>query len=234
LQRLESASDAERASPIPTIRYAITLSRLARTREALDLLATSLEQTRAQGNEFWGAQARYHLGRAWIAQRDFPRARQRLDEADALWGANAMTNVDRLADLSRSRAELEFAQEHVAEAAAHIDKSLKLFGFPVESRTPEYPAALTLAARIYIKSERADQAQAFAAAALRITEAVARNPARSADVGEALLALAAAQQARGDPTAAGSTARRAFEALAHSLGTDHPLSREAAKYFPGK
>jgi serine/threonine protein kinase/tetratricopeptide (TPR) repeat protein len=228
LQRLESASDAERATPIPAIRYAATLNRLDRTREAQDLLAASLEQTRAQGNDFWGAQARYNLGRALIAQRDFDHARQRLDEVDALWSANAATNVDRLADLSRTRAELELARDHPKEAVALIDKSLTMFGYPAESSTPDYPAALTLASRIYMRSAKPDQAQTFAAAAVRITESVARNPAQSADVGEALLALAAAQDAQGDRAGARSSAQRAFEALSHSLGDDHPLSKEAA------
>jgi eukaryotic-like serine/threonine-protein kinase len=229
LDRLQSASDAERATPIPAIRYATTLIRLDRTHESLELLATSLEQTQAQGNEFWGAQARYALGRALIAQRDFDHARQRLDEVDALWAANAATNVDRLADLSRTRAELELARNHPDEAVAHVDKSLTMFGYPTESRTPDYPAALTLASRIYMRIARPDQAQTFATAALRITESVARNPAQSADVGEALLALAAAQDAKGDRIGARNSAQRALEALSHSLGSGHPLSKEAAE-----
>jgi non-specific serine/threonine protein kinase/serine/threonine-protein kinase len=228
LDRLQSASEGERATPIPAIRYAATLSRLDRTREAVELLAASLEQTRTQGNEFWGAQARYALGRALLAQRDFEHARQRLDEVDAFWGANAATNVDRLADLSRTRAELELAQGDLQAATNHIGKSLALFRYPLESRTPDYPAALTLASRIHLKSARPEQAQNFAEVALRITESVARNPAHSADAGEALLALAAAQDARGDRIGARNSAQRAFEALSHSLGADHPLSKEAA------
>jgi eukaryotic-like serine/threonine-protein kinase len=227
LHRLESASDAERATPIPAIRYAVTLNRLDRTREALDLLTASLEQTRAQGNEFWGAQAGYALGRALIAQRDFGRAGQRLDEVEVLWRANEAPNVDRLADLTRSRAELEFARGRPQEAAVQIDKSLAMFGYPVESKTPEFPAALTLASRIYLTNAKPDQAEAFAAAALRISESVARDSLQSADVGEALLALAAAQDARGDRQRARDSAQRAFEALSRSLGADHRLCKEA-------
>jgi non-specific serine/threonine protein kinase/serine/threonine-protein kinase len=230
LQRLASASDTERATPIPAIRYAATLNRLGRTREAVDLLTVSLEQTRAQGNEFWSAQARYTLARTLIARHEFDHARQRLDEVDALWSRNAATNVDRLADLDRTRAELALAQNQLEEAAASIDKSLKMFGFPAENKTPEFPAALTIASRIYMKSAKADEAQTFAAAAVRIAESVARDPSQSADVGEALLALAAAQVARGDRNAALGSARRAAEALSHSLGADHLLSKEAAAF----
>jgi tetratricopeptide (TPR) repeat protein len=228
LRRLESATDGNHATPIPSIRYAATLNRLDRTSEALELLSASLEQTRAQGNEFWGAQARYHLGRALIARRDFDQARRRLDEADALWSANAATNKDRLADLSRTRAELELAQGRLPTATVHIDKALAMFGYPTESKTPDFPAALTVASRIYLGNAKPDRAEEFAAAALRIAESVARNPAQSADVGEAWLALAAAQAARGDPVAARASAQKASEALTNSLGADKSSSKQAS------
>jgi tetratricopeptide (TPR) repeat protein len=229
LRRLESVRTEQSATPIPTIRYAATLNRLERTGEALDLLATAREQTRALGNEFWGAQASYSLGRALILGKDFEHALQRLDEAHAVWRVNEAANVDRLADLSRTWAELEFARGRTTDAVAHIDKSLALFGYPVESKTPDFPAALTLASRIYLKTGKPDQAQAFAAAALRISESIARNPRESADVGEAQLAMAAALHARGDPTGARSSVQRAIEALTHALGEDHRLRKEAVQ-----
>jgi serine/threonine protein kinase/tetratricopeptide (TPR) repeat protein len=225
LRRLESASETERATSIPAIRYAATLNRLERTGEALQLLRTALDQTQVQGNEFWGAQARYQLGRAQIAAQDYTHAAQRLEEADAIWRMNSGANVDRLADLIRSRAELELARGRFTDAEAHIDKSLAMFGYPAESKTPEFPAALTLASRIYLGS-KPEQAETFAVAALRISESMARNPDHSADVGEALLALSAAQKARGDASARGS-ARRALQALSHSLGETHRLTRQA-------
>ena len=195
LRRLESVREGEPATPVPTIRYATTLNRLERTGESLNLLAAAREQTRAQGNEFWSAQASYNLGRALIRGKDFEHALQRLEEAHAIWRVNEAANVDRLADLSRTWAELEFARGRTADALAHIDKSMALFGYPTESRTPEFPAALTLASRIYLKIGKPEQAQAFAAAALRISESIARDPRQSADVGEALLATAAALNA---------------------------------------
>jgi serine/threonine protein kinase len=227
LRRLESVGDEQRATHIPTIRYATTLNRLDRTDEALALLAPAREQMRAQGNAFWSAQASYNLGRTLIANKDFEHALQRLDEAHAIWRVNEAANVDRLADFSRTRAELELARGRAADAMTHIDQSLALFGYPVESRTPEYPAALTLASRIYLRSDKPDQAHAFAAAALRISESIARDPRASADVGEALLAMAAALNVRGDRSGARSSAQRAIAALTHSLGEDHRLRQEA-------
>jgi tetratricopeptide (TPR) repeat protein len=228
LQRLESASETERATPIPAIRYATTLNRLGRTREAFDLLTLSLDQTRAQGNEFWGAQARYHLGRSLIAMGELDRAEQRLDEVAASWNANAATNLDRLADLSRTRAELAVARGRSTEAATHVEKSLEQFGYPAQGTTPDYPAALTLASRLYLRSGQPDKARSLAAAALSIAETVARNPAQSADVGEALLALAAAQSEQRELRDARSSAARALQALSRSLGPEHSASKEAA------
>jgi eukaryotic-like serine/threonine-protein kinase len=227
LHRLESVSDAQRATPIPAIRYATTLNRLERTEEALALLTAAREQTRVQGNEFWGAQASYNLGRALIVKKDFEDALERLEEAHAIWRANEAANVDRLADFSRTRAELEFARGRTDDAMTHVDKSLALFGYPAESKTPDLPAALTLASRIYLQLGKPDQAQAFAAAALRISESVARDSRHSADVGEALLAMAAALNARGERADARSSVQRAIETLAYSLGDDHRLQQEA-------
>jgi hypothetical protein len=55
---------------------------------------------------------------------------------------------------------------------------------------------------------------------------IARDPARSADVGEALLQLARVQRSLGDAQAA-VTAQRAAAALAAGLGVEHALVREA-------
>jgi hypothetical protein len=132
-----------------------------------------------------------------------------------------------LADLSRTLAELEFRRDRIDAAIVHIDRSLALFGYPVESTTPDYPAALTLASRIHVK--RGDQAKArlLAAAALRISESVARQPGESADVGEALLAAASASDASEEPSHTRDYVRRAVQALTHSLGEHHSLTREA-------
>ncbi|HVF16753.1 MAG TPA: tetratricopeptide repeat protein, partial [Steroidobacteraceae bacterium] len=227
LRRLESVSDEQRATVIPTIRYATTLNRLDRTDEAIALLKVAREQTRTQGNDFWGAQASYNLGRALIAERDFEPALQRLEEAHAIWRVNETANVDRLADFSRTRAELELARGHMTDAMTHIDKSLALFGYPTESKTPDYAAALTLASRIYLKLDKQDEAHAFATAALRISESVARDPRQSADVGEALLVMAAALNARGDRSGARHSIQRAIEALSNALGEKHRLRSEA-------
>jgi hypothetical protein len=71
-------------------------------------------------------------------------------------------------------------------------------------------------------------AETFARDALRIAEGIARDPRQSADVGEAALVLAALHQTKGERAAARASVDRALEALGNGLGTEHPLTREAA------
>ena len=114
------------------------------------------------------------------------------------------------------------------EAAELIDASLALFGYPAAHNALGLTAALTTAARIYMAKGKLPQAESFARDALRISEGIARDPAQSADVGEAALVLAMVQQARGDRGAARASVDRSLEALGNGLGSDHPLTREAA------
>jgi hypothetical protein len=86
---------------------------------------------------------------------------------------------------------------------------------------------LTVASRIYLAKNQPAQAESFALAALRISEGIARDPVQSADVGEAALALAALQRAKGDRAAARTNAERAVQALTNGLGGDHAITREA-------
>jgi hypothetical protein len=63
--------------------------------------------------------------------------------------------------------------------------------------------------------------------AVAAAERIARDPERSADVGEARLLLARAQQAAGAAHEASATARLAAAALSHGLGDNHALTRQA-------
>jgi serine/threonine protein kinase/tetratricopeptide (TPR) repeat protein len=227
MRRLQSLREDQPISPSLAISYSITLNRLDRTGEALNLLEGAREQTRAQGNEYWGALASYHLGRGLLLGGKFEQAQERFDEARKIWSANESANIDRIADLTRSQAELELARGRNSDALALIEKSLAQFGFPAEKTTPGYPTALTTAARIYLQTGQREQAEKLAAMALRINESIARNPAQSADVGEALFALAAVQNSGGNGAGARTSIQRAVEALGNALGKEHRLTAAA-------
>jgi hypothetical protein len=66
--------------------------------------------------------------------------------------------------------------------------------------------------------------------ALAITEANAPEPHNSATVGAALMAIAEAERAAGNPTGAQESARRAAEALSRGLGPNHSETRAALAF----
>jgi tetratricopeptide (TPR) repeat protein len=207
--------------------YGITLNRLGRHEEARKLLTVARDQARTLGAEFWVVIAEYHLARSLMLANRPDEARPLLEEVRAAWSANATANRDRLADLYRTQAEIDLLQGNVAQARASIDKSLAEFGYPQADPAPFLSAALTEAARIYARAGQLNEAESFAAAALKISEGIARDPRQSADVGEALLVLSAIKQARGDAASAQPDVARAVEALSNSLGEKHPLTRDA-------
>jgi tetratricopeptide (TPR) repeat protein len=152
---------------------------------------------------------------------------QLLESVRRAWSENPTANKDRLADLARTLAEIELGRGRLQEAQALIDSSLQQFGYPSAQPALNLTAALTTAARIYGRLGKQDEAEAFATAALRISEGFAREPGQSADVGEALLALASVRQAKGDRAGAQGHIGRAVEALTHGVGAEHPTTREA-------
>ena len=215
------------ASPAVAVAYSITLNRLERPEQAMELLTTARDQSRTLGNDYWATLANYHLGRSLIIAGRLDEAQARIEEARQSWRTNETANHDRLADLSRTLAELELARDRTGAAAREIDASLKQFGYPTDKPVPGLAAALTAASRIYLKSGRVDKAESFASAGLRMAEGIARDPRQSADVGEALLVLAAVLEAKGDRNRARDSADRAIEALTNSLGPDHRLTKQA-------
>jgi serine/threonine protein kinase len=227
IRRVEALRADRPAAPALAINYSTTLVRLERTGEAIELLGKAREETRALGNTAWEAQATHALGRALLVSGRLEPARQRTEEAREIWSKNADAYRDRLADLTRTMAELELASGNLSQAVALIDSSLHQFGYPTESTTPGYGAALIAASRVYLKDGRTEKARELATAAVRFTERIARDPKESSDVGEAYLVLAEAQSAASDRNGARRSAGRSAESLANALGNEHSLTRRA-------
>ncbi len=170
------------------------------------------------GGEFWLLVAEYHLARSLMLAGRFDEARALLDNVHTAWSANATSNRDRLADLYRTQAELQWLQGNVAEARASIDKSLAEFGYPQAAPRAVPECRAHGGGADLRKGGQLNEAESFASAALRLSESIARDPRQSADVGEALLVLASVKRARGDQATAAGYARRSVEALSNSLG----------------
>ena len=227
LKRMQLLRSQQAATPAVAISYSITLNRLGRPAEAIALLTTAREQARTLGNEYWYLLANYHLGRSMLLAGRLDEAQACFEESQKQWRANETANRDRLADLSRSLAELAVGRQRQAAAQEAIDASLKQFGYPTNTPAPGLSAALATASRIYLAGNRLDEAEAFGTDALQVAERIAREPRESADVGEALLVMAQAFRAKGDRGRARKTVERAIEALTNSLGGEHHLTRDA-------
>ncbi|MEP7313733.1 MAG: serine/threonine-protein kinase [Pseudomonadota bacterium] len=226
-ERLRSIGGSRPASPAAGVSYAIALIRMDKPQQALELLTSSAEQARNLGNETWSALAHYHLGRTYLSLQQLDTAATHLAEAERIWLTNETASHDRLLELARTRAELDLASGRVPIARDRVDATLRQLGYPAQRDAPGLTNCLTLASRIYLRGGNADEALRLATDSLAIAESVARDPRQSADVGEALLALAAARGVLGDAAAARSNAERAVQALSNGLGPEHRTTREA-------
>jgi eukaryotic-like serine/threonine-protein kinase len=229
LSRAQRASEGKPVNPAHVVSHSIILNRLGKPHEAIARLEPASRALHEAGNANWALNADYHLARALMLAGNPERSLKLLAEVREAWLKNATANQDRLADLSRTRAEIELSRGRLEQAKASIDESLKLFGYPDGKPALNLTAALTTAARVHSGLNQHDKAEQFARSALKISEGIAREPQQSADVGEALLALASVHEARGDASAAREAAKSAIESLTNGLGQAHPLTRQAIK-----
>lgn len=218
MQRIRSLRGAQ---PVPIaygVSYGTTLQRLGKWDEALGVLNEASSQAKLLNSEFLRANAHHQLARALLGTGQLDAVDEKLADAERIWMANEIGNRDRLGDLLRTRAELAMARGDYEAARRFIEASLaKLSYASGQALSPGASAALTTASRIYLQQDDIDRSIAAAREALTLAERVARDPNNSADVGDALLALGNAQQARKDP-AASVTLARANETLRKSLG----------------
>ena len=116
-----------------------------------------------------------------------------------------------------------------AAAASHLVEEELLRLDPKKSGDAIARAScLRAASRIALAAGEATRGEVHAIAALAAARKLAREPARSADVGESQLLLAQAQLALGRRREAVDTAAQAAAALTAGLSASHPLARMAS------
>jgi eukaryotic-like serine/threonine-protein kinase len=197
------------------------LARLGELPQAEALLRSAADRARSRGSAVYALPAEIALLRLLIDSR-------RVDEAQTLL-TRLQTPQAQQEGSTRGERGLELAGLHVAlrlargerGAARELEAALP----PGAPATPARAGALRLAARAALHDGDVAHALRLARESVALAERVARDPARSAEVGESLLQLARAEQASGGMAA--DTARRAAEALRAGLGPAHALTREA-------
>ncbi len=218
LQRLRSLRGGR---PIPIafgVSYGTTLQRLGQWDEALVVLNEASEQARVLESEFLRANANHQLARALLGSKQLDAVEAKLADAEKIWSVNQTANRDRLGDLLRTRAELAMARGQPEAAREAIDAALSKMSYaPGGELSFGASAAFVCASKIYLQLGDTAKAIDLARQGLSLAERVARDPAGSADIGDALSALGHAQQAAGDPNAT-AILTRADVTLRKSLG----------------
>jgi len=203
------------------------LVRLQKDAEAIELLRKAAAAAEAHSASSWATRTHFELAHALLHQRDFAAAEDELARAETFLVRDPSANAGPLLEVALARSEMALAQDEKDKAQQLIDEERASLAKP-SANTPFYKMRLDrTAATVALARGDAAAADALAAEASKIAEEVARDPAQSADVGEALLLRAQAKIAEGDSAAARHLLERAAVSLAGGLGADHPLTQLA-------
>ena len=220
--------DRAAADPIPPpiqLTQAMLLLRFSDFQGAERALSDTRRDAQAQGepafvglSDFFQVQVSIALGRLDEADRLLREVRASPRRMGTLYLVNTPATV---------QAMLLLARREPAEAGRIVDQELARLGPAAPGDAVARAATLRVASRIALAAGDAAKAEAHATDAVAAAQHLARDPTKSADVGEALLLLAQAQQALGRHAEALTSATRAASSLSAGLSEDHPLTRQA-------
>jgi hypothetical protein len=229
LALMSSADSTEPVEPAMATVLSRLLTRMNQPAEAEALAQSALDSARSGGNvgsQVFAlvalAEARERLGQIEPAQRATADA-QALLQPDA--------NPRLRTQVTRARVLIALARNDRQAAQAAAAELLGQVGYPEPTRlhgTQSGDLQLLLAARVALASGRPADAAQLSATALELASAVARDPERSATVGEARLLLARAREVQYDSDGAHAAIHGAAQALRTGLAPGHPLALEAA------
>jgi eukaryotic-like serine/threonine-protein kinase len=223
------AIEGDASEPLSmTVNAASLLVRLGRAQEGVDLARAASVRARSVGNSRWLIFALRAACLGYLQLGQMPEAESALQEMTTALGNGATTMDPRNRGLSDTlRGLLELRRGDPAAALKSANAALAAIGAEAKGKVLDAHASFKLAASAALALDRSVDAENFAREELHLTEAVARGPDTSADVGEALLLLAKAEMAQGRIAEAQPLLERAARCLTNGLGADHTLTREA-------
>jgi eukaryotic-like serine/threonine-protein kinase len=223
------AIEGDASEPLSmTVNAASLLVRLGRAQEGVDLARAASVRARSVGNSRWLIFALRAACLGYLQLGQMPEAESALQEMTTALGNGATTMDPRNRGLSDTlRGLLELRRGDPAAALKSANAALAAIGAEAKGKVLDAHASFKLAASAALALDRSVDAENFAREELHLTEAVARGPDTSADVGEALLLLAKAEMAQGRIAEAQPLLERAARCLTNGLGADHALTREA-------
>jgi eukaryotic-like serine/threonine-protein kinase len=205
------------------------LTRMNQPGEGARWSRRSLADARADGNVSAQIYAHAALVEALVANGQIEQARAAAQAAAEQIGDASEPRLQTVVD--RARTWVALAANDLAGAQAAAASLLNDIGYPDPAKVRRAQSGdlqLLLAARVALRAQRAREAAQLSTEALELATHMARDPQRSATVGEARLLLARAREARGDRPGARAAIQGAHAALIAGLAADHPLALEAA------
>jgi serine/threonine protein kinase len=223
------AIEGDASEPLSmTVNAASLLVRLGRTQEGVDLARAASVRARSAGNSRWLILALRTACMGYEQLGQMPEAESALQEMTTALGNGESTMDPRYRGLSDTlRGLLQLRRGDSGAALNSANSALATIGADAKGKVLDAHASFELAANAALALDRPVDAEHFAREELNLTEAVARGPDTSANVGEALLLLAKAEIAQGRTTEAQPLLERAARCLTNGLGADHVLTREA-------
>jgi serine/threonine protein kinase len=223
------AIEGDASEPLSmTVNAASLLVRLGKLQEGVDLAHTASVRARSAGNSRWLILALRTMCMGYEQLGQMPEAEAALQEMTTVMGKGESTMDPRyrgLSDILRGLLELRRGDPGAALNGANA--ALAVIGAQAKGKVLDAYASFELAANAALVLGRSVDAEGFAREELHLTEAVARGPDTSANVGAALLLLAKAEIAQGRGAEAQPLLERAVRCLTNGLGADHTLTREA-------
>lgn len=207
--------------------YASGLAFLARHEESLQILETALPGEAAAGNQRSIAQIRYLIGANLV---QLGRPDEALEHLEAAVAHFRQAPAAGRTILSNTLARQGFAYAARGEPDIGIDiisQALDEAEYQPGKATPPLNGLLRFGAMIELERGNLTRAAQWIDDLLAVSLESARDPMRSAHVGRALLLRSKLRFSTGEISAARQDAEKAAQALANSLGADHPDANAA-------
>ena len=222
---LVAASSAGSRHPASAVAKKLTSARIASCRTSA---GTSCHVVRAmkRDNE---ALTRAERVDTLTTLKRYPEAHAELAKVQALAQGHEVPYKRATVHAQISEAELSAAEGRPADAHRQIDAVIDALQKSAHPSPVTTGLALLTAARIANADGRFAEAEQRATEALKVTSDNALDVNASADVGEALLLLAKAQQGLGRASESSASARRAVVPLTAGVGAEHALTRQAVE-----
>jgi len=228
---IEGAGQAEEAVESVTLNnYAKTLHELGRLKEAAGYAERAYAKAQREGNQRVINQSLIQRARIYRDQHELTRASAMLTEVQPRLQRSLPPGHYAFASLASEQALIALATNDLPLALQLADRSIDIVEAAIKAGGVGgtfLPVFLMRRSKIELKAQRSDQAAADARRVLEMLQAATQPGTFSVYTGRAYLALGRALQAQGKTEEARAAFHSAAEHLEHSVGTDHPDTREA-------